>query len=162
MDGKIDSGVGTSLSEAIRQDLALGEEGLELDGVTDLSAIVAAITRSAIGDDVLAEALRRRIDEMRERLARIEGSRDRKRELALLGLREIGVKKLIEPDFTVWLRQGAPAVEIVDETVIPLAYWVAQEPKLNRGALYQALKAGGVIPGAVMMPGEPSLAIRRS
>ncbi len=142
----------------------IDEETLEdtLEGLTDVRAIVAAVARASVADGVLATALKRRIDEMRERLARIEAGRERKRELALVALRQMGVNKLVEPDFTVSVRNGAPAVEIVDEMSIPKDFWVPQEPKLNKGALYQALKSGTAVPGAAMMPGEPVLAIRRS
>ena len=154
-----------ALRDALKLEFAgIDDETLEdtLEGLSDVRAIIGEVARSCISDDTMATALRRRIDEMRERLARIEAGRERKRELTLIALRQMGVTKLVEPDFTVSVRNGAPAVEIVDETVIPQSFWLPQEPKLNTGALYQALKAGTVVPGAAMAPGEPVLAIRRS
>ena len=154
-----------ALRDALKAQFAeIDDETLEdtLEGLTDVHAIVGEVARSCISDDTMATTLRRRIDEMRERLARIEAGRERKRELALIALRQTGLTKLVESDFTVSVRNGAPAVEIVDETAIPQSFWVPQDPKLNKGALYQALKAGTVVPGAAMAPGEPVLAIRRS
>jgi hypothetical protein len=154
-----------SLRDALKAQFAeIDDETLEdtLEGLSDVRAIVGEVARSCISDDTMAAALRRRIDEMRERLARIEAGRERKRELALIALRQMGVTKLVEPDFTVSVRNGPPAVEVIDETAIPQNFWVPQDPKLNKGGLYQALKAGTAVPGAAMMPGEPVLAIRRS
>ena len=154
-----------SLREALKAEFAeIDDETLEdtLEGLSDVRAIIGEVARSCISDDTMAAALRRRIDEMRERLARIEVGHERKRELALLALRQIGLTKLVEPAFTVSVRNGAPAVEIVDETAIPQGFWLPQDPKLNKGALYQALKTGAAVPGAAMSPGDPVLAIRRS
>ena len=154
-----------SLRDALKLEFAgIDDETLEdtLEGLSDVREMVGEVARSCIADDTMATALKRRIDEMRERLARIEAGRERKRELALVALRQMGLTKLVEPDFTVSVRNGAPAVEIVDETAIPQSFWVPQDPKLNKGALYQALKAGTAVPGAAMAPGEPVLTIRRS
>ena len=142
----------------------IDDETLEdtLEGVTDVKAIVAGIARSSLADEMLASALKQRIDEMRERLARIEAGRERKRELALTALRQMAIQKIVEPDFTVSVRSAAPAVEIIDEMSIPKEFWAPQEPKLNRGAIYKALKAGAAVPGAMMEQGAPVLAIRRT
>jgi hypothetical protein len=45
---------------------------------------------------------------------------------------------------------------------VPKEFWVPQDPKLNRGAIYRALKAGAVVPGAMMDQGAPVLSIRRT
>src|SRR5258707_10948937 len=107
-----------ALRDALKAQFAeIDDETLEdtLEGLSDVRAIVGEVARSCISDDTMASALRRRIDEMRERLARIEAGRERKRELALIALRQMGVTKLVEPDFTVSVRKGAPAVALVDE-----------------------------------------------
>ncbi len=154
-----------ALREALKVEFAeIDDETLEdtLEGLTEVRAIVAQVVRSSLSDEMMAEALKRRIDEMRERLARIEGGRERKRELALTALRRLGLQKLVEADFTVSIRNGAPAVEVIDELRIPKEFWVAQEPKLNRGALYRALKTGTSVPGALMDQGTPVLSVRRT
>lgn len=154
-----------ALRDALKVEFAgIDDETLEdtLEGLSDVRSIVAEVARSSLADEVLASALKQRIDEMRERLSRIEGCRERKRELALTALRQIGVAKLVESDFTVSVRNGVPVVEVIDELSIPKEFWVAQEPKLNRGALYRTLKSGGAIPGAIMDQGVPVLAIRRT
>jgi len=154
-----------ALREALKAEFAdLDDETLEdtLEGLSDVRAIVAEAARSSLADEVMAQALKQRIDEMRERLARIEAGRARKRELALTALRQMGLQKLVEPDFTLSVRNAAPSVEIIDEMSIPKTYWVQQEPTLNRGAIYKALKAGASVPGAMMEQGAPALAIRRT
>lgn len=154
-----------ALRDALKVEFAdIDDETLEdtLEGLTDVRAIVSEVARSSLADEVMAQALKQRIDEMRERLARIEAGRERKRELALTALRQMGISKLVEPDFTVSVRNGTPSVDVVDELSIPREFWVQQEPKLNRGALYKALKAGSAIPGAILDPGSVVLSIRRT
>lgn len=154
-----------ALREALKVEFAgIDDETLEdtLEGITDVKTVVAEVARSTLADEVMATALKQRIDEMRERLARIEAGRERKRELALTALRQIGVQKLVEPDFTVSVKIGAPLVDVIDELRIPKEFWVPQDPKLNRGALYKALRAGTSVPGALMDQGMPVLAIRRT
>lgn len=154
-----------ALREALKVEFAgIDDETLEdtLEGITDVKTVVAEVARSTLADEVMATALKQRIDEMRERLARIEAGRERKRELALTALRQIGVQKLVEPDFTVSVKIGAPLLDVIDELRIPKEFWVPQDPKLNRGALYKALRAGTSVPGALMDQGMPVLAIRRT
>jgi hypothetical protein len=154
-----------ALREALKVEFAdIDDETLgdTLEGLTDVRAIVAGVARSSLADEVMASALKQRIDEMRERLGRIEAGRERKRELALTALCKMGVQKLVEPDFTASVKSGAPVVDIIDEMSVPKEFWVPQDPKLNRGAIYKALKGGSAVPGAMMEQGAPVLSIRRT
>jgi hypothetical protein len=131
-----------------------------LEGITDLHEMIAAVIRSALVDQALQEGLRTRLEEMRQRLARLEERGAKKRELALEAMYEAGLKKLEEPDFTASARAGMPPLVIVDELEIPEPYWVPQPPKLDRQALLADLKRGAVIHGAQLGNPKPCLAVR--
>ena len=141
---------------------ALEEEWLHdtLEGITDLHEMIAAVIRSALVDEALQTGLRTRLEEMRQRLARLEERGAKKRQLALEALTEVGLKKLQQPDFTASARTGSPALIVIAEDVIPEPYWVAQPPKLDRQSLLTDLKRGEVIPGAQLGNPKPSLAVR--
>ena len=131
-----------------------------LEGITDLHEMIAAVIRSALVDEALQTGLRTRLEEMRQRLARLEERGAKKRQLALEAMCEAGLKKLEEPDFTASARAGLPPLVIVAEPEIPEPYWVPQPPKLDRQSLLADLKRGAVIHGAQLGNPKPCLAVR--
>jgi hypothetical protein len=141
---------------------ALEEECLldTLEGITDLHEMIAAIIRSTLVDEALQTGLRTRLDEMRQRLARLEERGAKKRQLALETMCEVGLKKLEQPDFTASTRAGVPSLIIVSEGLVPAPYWVPQPPKLDRQGLLADLKRGAEISGAQLANPRPTLAVR--
>ena len=119
--------------------------------------MIAAVIRSALVDEALQAGLRTRLEEMRQRLARLEERGAKKRQLALDAMCEVGLKKLEQPDFTASARAGLPPLVIVADDVIPEPYWVPQPPKLDRQSLLADLKRGEVIPGAQLGNPKPTL-----
>jgi hypothetical protein len=86
-----------------------------LEGITDLHEMIAAVIRSALVDEALHAGLRFRIDDMRERLSRLELRAAKKRQLALEAMTEVGLTKLQHPDFTASARAGSPALVVIAE-----------------------------------------------
>jgi hypothetical protein len=92
-----------------------------LEGLSSLPEALAAVLRSYLDDLTLAAALGMRIDDMQERLSRIEHRADKKRELVTSVMERADLKKVAEPDFTASLRPSPPAVVVTDEGQIPQA-----------------------------------------
>ena len=134
--------------------------GDTVEGLTDLHEILAAIVRSTLVDEALAEGLRRRVKEMQERLARFEERALKQRGIARDVMVEADIKKITAPDFTVSIRSGSPHLSVTDEAVIPIDYWRQQAPKLDRHAVLGALKRGTQIPGAELSNAQPVLSVR--
>jgi hypothetical protein len=131
-----------------------------LEGATNLQEAIAAVIRSALDDEAMAEALRSRIDNMRERLNRIESAVEKKREAALNAMEQADMIKLTAPDFTVSIRINPPSLVITSEAEIPQEFWLSQPPKLNKKGLLDAINGGWAVPGAVLSNSKISLAIR--
>ena len=127
-----------------------------LEGITTLHELISELIRSALFDEALQAGLRSRLEEMRQRLARLEERGAKKRQLALEAMCEVGLKKLEQPDFTASARAGMPPLVICREEVIPEPYWVPQPPKLDRQSLLADLKRGEVIPGAQLGNPQPN------
>jgi hypothetical protein len=140
----------------------LDEEALAdtLEGITDLHEMIAAVIRSALVDEALQSGLRVRLEEMRQRLSRLEARGAKKRQLALEAMSEVGLKKLEQPDFTASARPGTPALVVVSQEKIPADFWVTQAPKLDRQALLRSLKRGQAVPGAQLNNPKPCLSVR--
>ena len=81
--------------------------------------MIAAVIRSALVDEALRAGLRFRLDDMRERLSRLEIRASKKRQLALEAMTEVGLSKLEQPDFTASARAGSPALVVIAEDKIP-------------------------------------------
>jgi hypothetical protein len=122
--------------------------------------MIAAVIRSALVDEALHAGLRFRLEDMKERLTRLELRASKKRLLALEAMTEVGLTKLEQPDFTASTRAGSPALIVVAEEHIPETYWLPQPPKLNRQAILRELKVGAEIPGTQMSNPQPVLMVR--
>jgi hypothetical protein len=131
-----------------------------LEGITELHEMIAAVIRSALVDEALQVGLRSRLDDMKQRLTRLDLRCEKKRQLALEAMSETGVRKLEQPDFTASARAGSPALVVVSEGDIPETYWVLQSPKLNRQALLADMKRGDEIPGVQLGNPKPILTVR--
>jgi len=131
-----------------------------LEGATNLNDAVSAIIRSALDDESLAEALKARVDGMRERLSRIQHTASQKRRAALEAMEQVDLKKIVEPDFTISVRLSSPSVVVTCDDEIPDAYKVPQPPNLDRRKILDALKGGADIPGAVLSNRHNTLSVR--
>jgi hypothetical protein len=131
-----------------------------LEGITTLHELIAEIIRSALLDEALQSGLRSRIQDMKERLSRLEARSTKKRELALEALHEAALRKLEQPDFTASTRAAPPSLVVVAEDQLPQTYWVPQPPKLDRQTLLSDLKQGNDIPGAQLSNSKPVLSVR--
>ncbi len=120
-----------------------------LEGLTNLTDMLAEVLRSALEDQAFVAALRGRVGDMQARLTRIEERARKKRELVCSVMERADVRKLTESDLTVSLRPSRAPLVVTDETAIPEAYWKAQAPKLDRQGLLAALSAGRDVPGAM-------------
>ena len=128
-----------------------------LEGLTNLTDMLAEVLRSQLGDQDLVAALKARIGDMQARAGRIGDRARKKRELVTSVMERADLKKLMEPDLTVSLRPTRPPLAVVDEEAVPEEFWKPQPPKLDRQGLISALAAGRDIPGAIL--GNPHMTI---
>jgi hypothetical protein len=131
-----------------------------LEGITDLHEMIAAVIRSALVDEALLAGLQFRLDAMKERFSRLGLRAEKKRQLALEAMTDVGLSKLEQPDFTAFTRAGSPTLVVIAEERIPEPYWLPQPPKLDRQAIFAELKRGIDIPGAQMSNPKSVLSVR--
>jgi hypothetical protein len=152
-----------SIRDRIRaEDPQIDEQTLAdtVEGLTDLHEIVAAIVRAALADEALATGLKGRIAEMQDRLARLQDSASKRRQIAKDVMVELDIKKITAPEFTVSIRPGMPSLLVLDEAVVPSIYWQPVAPQLDRQGLLSELKEGADITGVTLSNPEPVLSVR--
>jgi hypothetical protein len=161
----IDFAVSTyrAIRDRIRtQDPQIDEQTLAdtVEGLTDLHEIVAAIIRSSLTDEALAEGLKRRVSDMQGRLERLQDRASKRRQIAKDVMLELDIKKITAPDFSVSVRPGLPALQVLDEAAVPSIYWQPSAPRLKRQELLSELKTGVEIGGVALSNPEPVLSVR--
>ena len=131
-----------------------------LEGATNLHEAIAALIRSALEDEDLVKALKERMSALRARLDRLDKRAAEKRRVACETMEAAQIRKLLEADFSASLRKGPPAVDIMDETTIPMEFLIPQPPKPDRRGILEALSGGRQVPGAALSTPRTSLSVR--
>ena len=131
-----------------------------VEGLTDLHEIVAAIIRAALADEALAEGLKHRVGDMQTRLERLQERAAKRRQVAKDVMLELDIKKISAPDFSVSIRPGLPALQVLNEAAVPSIYWQPSAPRLKRQDLLGDLKTGAAIEGVALSNPEPVLSVR--
>ncbi len=131
-----------------------------LEGASSLDEAIGEVIRSALEDEAMAAGLRGRLGDLKERLERIAARGGKKRQIALAAMEEAGMDKIMEPDFTASLRAAPPSALITCEENIPEQYWIAQDPKLDKRRILDAMKVGTRVAGAELSNSRLTLAVR--
>jgi len=131
-----------------------------VEGLTDLHDVLTAIIRAALADEALAIGLKGRIGEMQDRLERLQDRASKRRQIAKDVMLELDIKKISAPDFSVFIRPGLPALQVLDEGAVPSIYWQPSAPRLKRQELLSELKTGAAIEGVALSNPEPVLSVR--
>jgi len=84
----------------------------------------------------------------------------KKRELVCSVMERADLKKVMEPDLTLSLRPSRAPLALVDENLVPEAFWKPQPPKLDRQGLLAALSAGRDVPGALLGNAPMTISVR--
>jgi len=152
-----------ALRERIRkQDPTIDDQTLAdtVEKLTDVNEILSAVIRSALSDEALTTGLKIRIGEMEDRLAWLQNRASKRRQIAKDAMLELGIQKMTAPDFSVSIRPGLPALQVLNEAAIPGIYWQPGAPRLKRQELLSELKTGTEIEGVALSNPEPVLSVR--
>ncbi len=158
--------IGFELNEAMKLRQMLGDDAdpkLLLDtieGETNLAEACVFVLEQTNEDEILIEGLKAKIDELQIRKGRMEKSVESRRGVILMAMDKAGLQTIKSPLGTMSARPTPPKLTVQDEAVIPSKFWKPSDPKLDRAALAEALKAGETIPGASLSNGGVSLSIR--
>lgn len=130
-----------------------------LDGLTNLTDVVARFIRDALDDDALAEAVNARIKDMTTRRQRLSERADKRRAIALSIMNAAELPRVVQPDFTASAGYSRKAVNVSDVEALP-AEFVKVTKAPDKKALYEAMTGGASIPGAMFGNSHPTLIVR--
>ena len=131
-----------------------------LEGLSNLPDMLAEVCRSMLDDQAMVSALRGRVGDMQERCGRIEARARKKRDLVCTEMERAALKKVTEPDLTLSLRPARPPLAVVDEALVPAAFWTPPPAQLDRQGLIAALSAGRDVPGAILGHAPMTVSVR--
>lgn len=147
------------------QDMEIDEQTFadtleSLSGELEIKATnVAMFVRNL---EASAEAIKAAEKQMAERRKAIEAKADRIRQYLLDNMTRTGITKIDCPYFVLSVRKNPPAVEVLNQDMIPNEYFDIPEPPaptLNKNRLKEDLKAGVIVEGAKLTAGQ-SLSIK--
>ena len=136
-----------------------------LEGESNLDEALLRVIRACDDDAALIVGLTLRMDAMKARKDRLERRIDRQKEIVADVMAKAGMTRIVGPDMTVSVAKRAKSVIIIDEEVIPRAYFRSAPPppdKIDKAALKEALEDGISVPGAALSNGGFGINIRRS
>lgn len=131
-----------------------------IEGETNLREIISEAIERITELEAFEKAIKDREKALKERRDRFARQAELLRTAVLLAMETAGIKKLEFDHATVSQRPTPPSVTVTDEADIPSRFWVPQDPKLDKKALLDALKAGVDVPGAELSNGGLTLSIR--
>jgi len=148
----------------LAEDSALEHDQAALDellGVEegDIEDVLARLLRAARDAKAMAEASAGLIEDMRTRKDRFARRNEAFRATAFAILDALGRNRFDLPDITASIRAGQPSVQIVDEDAVPDLY-VHMERKIDKQTIASVLRSGGVVAGAELTNGTPTLSVR--
>lgn len=145
-------------------DILAGDEQATADtieGETDLHAAIAIAADRIAENDALVDAIKSRADALGVRRKRLEAQSDLLRSAIGVAMEVATIKRLQLSEATITLKATPVSAIVMDEAAIPARFWKPQEPKLDKRAVLDALKAKETVPGAALSNGGSTVQIRR-
>ncbi|QDI90244.1 siphovirus Gp157 family protein [Salicibibacter halophilus] len=138
------------------------EEGADAEKFTDtLQAIEDSIDGKAEGYFYVIKNIESDINAMKAEEKRLADRRKaaenkvkRMKEDLTESMIETGKRKVKTPVFTANVQNNPPSVRVIDEGLIPKAFFIEQEPKIDRKGLLNSLKEGDETEGAEIIQTE--------
>lgn len=147
-----------ALYPELEEDDALRADMIE--GETEIDKVIARALDHMAEADMMVSAIADRCGQQKARSDRYERRSNAMRTLIKDLMETANLKSIALPEATVSLSNGRQSVVIEDAAQLPQGF-VKYEPKPDKKAVGDALKAGEVVPGASLVVGETSLTVRR-
>ncbi len=147
-----------NIRDVVEDDAEMIETAVE--GETNLKEAISAAVDRILELDAHEEAIAARIKALSERKERFAHQSERIKAAIHVAMGQAELRKIELPQATLGVRAVPPKAEITDEAMIPSKFFKPQDPKLDRKAVLDALKAKEEVPGATLSNGGETISIR--
>lgn len=131
-----------------------------VEGETQLLEAIDLAVQQLVDDMAAIKGLNDYIEKMTARKERLQDRVASFRVALAVAMGQAGRKKIEHPAVTLSLRSVAPSVSVTDEAAIPSKFWKPSDPKLDKRAVLDALKAKETVPGCVLSNGGQTIALK--
>lgn len=131
-----------------------------IEGETSLFEIFDKMIYANGHDAAFIKACDLAIQDMQDRKERFAKRIESRRSLIEQAMMICELPKVERPLATLSMQNRPASVIVTEEALIPLKFWKASDPKLDKKAIGDALKAGEAVDGACLSNKAPSLTIR--
>lgn len=118
--------------------------------IDDKAENIAKVLKELDGQ---SSTLANEIKRLQERKSTIETNSRNLKKYLQQSMEMVGKRKIKTELFNIGIQKNPVSVRVTDETLIPVGFFVEQEPKLDKKALKEELKHGE-IPGAELVQTE--------
>jgi hypothetical protein len=129
-----------------------------LEGSTDLHTIMERLLTEERETNELIAVVGNRIENLSARRAMFRSRQTSLRDVMMEILQRADLRKIALPEATVSITRRGPAVQVIDETLVPDAYCRFKR-EVSKTAIKDAINAGEEVPGAVLDNGSETLRI---
>lgn len=147
-----------AVDPGIREDDALFLDMLDGEGGSALDLLHAAM-RASLEATGLAQACKARMAQLAERKRRHEVRAEVLQSAVHQAMRDLGLPRLRDAEFTASRRDGSDKVDVQDVGKLP-ARFVRMTREPDKAALLAALKTGEEIPGAILARSDETLTVK--
>lgn len=147
-----------NIRDVIGDDTEMAETAVE--GETTLREIISDAVDRLEELKAHRAAIETRIKDLGDRRDRFEDQEGRIKAAVHVAMGQAEMRKLELPQATVSLRAVPPKAEVTDEALLPSKFFKTPEPKLDKTAVLNALKAKEFVPGARLSNGNETISIR--
>ena len=157
----------TQAAQVLREQLiaTYGDDDADLirdmiEGETSLRDMIAMTASEIVKDIGAIDGLDATIKRLKDRKDRIEKRISMSKTACLTAMQIAEISKLETHVATISRKSVPPSPVILEEGKIPSEFWKPQDPKLDKKAVLDALKAGKDVPGAQLSNGSETIQFR--
>lgn len=147
-----------NIKDVVEDDAEMIETAIE--GETSLKEAISAAVDRVLELDAFEAAIASQMKALSERKERFAHQSERIKAAVHVAMSQAELRKMELPQATLGVRAVPPKAEITDEALIPSKFFKPQDPKLDRKAILDALKAKEEVSGASLSNGGECLSIR--